>query len=104
MAVEFTQHHLIGENAEFGRGGGVSRNNRGQGFLPAFRDREDGRVTLACFADGRPSPMHLFDGVPAAWVCARDRHGAVVAIKPSIVSGFVRDGRFYTRAEVAALV
>jgi hypothetical protein len=47
------------------------------------------------------APIHLLCGLPAEWVVSRDAAGGVSAVKPSIVAGFLRDGRFYTREEAA---
>jgi hypothetical protein len=46
--------------------------------------------------------MHLLDGLPDEWVVERDAAGRVRAIKDSVIAGFVRDGRFYTREQAAA--
>jgi hypothetical protein len=82
----------------------VSENYRGAGFQPAFADRETGRVHLSRFADGRLTPCHLLDGLPAEVVLARTERGRVMRVKGSVVSGFVHDGRFYTRDETAAML
>jgi hypothetical protein len=47
------------------------------------------------------APIHLLSGLPPEWVVTRDAAGGVSAVKPSIVAGFLRDGRFYTREEAA---
>jgi len=83
--------------------GGVSRENRHRGFLPAFFDSETGRSVLSRFADGRLAPVHLLDGVPAEWVVARDRAGRVRKVKASVIAGFVLDGWFYTREQAASV-
>jgi len=82
----------------------VSENNRSQGFQPAFIDRDTETVHLSHFPDGRPAPCHLLDGLPAELVLGRNRQGRVTRVKSSVVSGFVRDGRFYTRDEAAAML
>jgi hypothetical protein len=84
--------------------GGVSAENRALGFRPAFRDTETGQTFPSTFADGRPAPFHILDGLPEPVVLARDRNGRVSRVLGSIVAGFLRDGVFYTRAEAAALV
>lgn len=93
---------LRSENRRYLGSGGRSPENRGAGFRPAFRDSETGRVYESCFGDGRPAPCHLLDGLPDALVLARDDYGRVRGVKPSVVSGFLRGGRFYTRDEAAA--
>jgi hypothetical protein len=92
---------LVRENNRFAESGGVSDGNRQQGFRPAFRDRQTGKVYPSRFADGRPSAIHLFDGLPCELVEQRDAQGKVIAVGASIEAGFVRGGRFYTRAQAA---
>ena len=46
--------------------------------------------------------MHLLDGLPDEWVVNRDTGGRPSAVRPSVIAGFVRNGLFYTREEVAA--
>ncbi|HXG29138.1 MAG TPA: hypothetical protein VNJ47_09885 [Nevskiales bacterium] len=92
------------ETRTFRGSGGVSAENRSHGFQPAFHDTQTDIVYLSRFADGRQAPCHLLDGLPDELVVARDAAGRVAAIKASVTSGFVRDGRFYTREEAARQV
>lgn len=87
------------QNASFRNTAGVSEGNRGAGFHPAFYDTENRTADIARLGDGTPAPCHLLDGVPDDWVMKRDRSGKVITIKPSIVAGFIRNGRFYTREQ-----
>jgi hypothetical protein len=89
------------ENVRYAGTGGVSRENRRYGFRPAFMDLETAAVYPARFADGRPAPFHLLDGLPEELVLSRDAAGRVAEIRPSIISGFEQQGRFYTRDEAA---
>lgn len=98
-----TYEKLRAENEAFGGTGGVSRNNARAGFLPAFRDIDSGRVEIPRLENGDPAPMHLLCGLPDEWVADRDEHGRIVAVRDSVVAGFVRDGVFYTREEAARL-
>lgn len=83
--------------------GGVSENNRNCGFRAAFRNQDSGCVVLARFKNGALAPMHLLDGLPEAWVLERDAcSGRVMAVKPSVIAGFLCQGRFYTREQAAA--
>jgi hypothetical protein len=102
MNTLLTTDTLRKQNLAFVGTGGVSEENRSSGFRPAFFDLASGRAALARFADGRPAPMHLLDGLPEEWVVQRDAAGRVRAIKDSVIAGFVRDGRFYTREQAAA--
>src|SRR5215510_14499764 len=97
-----TQQQLAVENARYQGTGGVSETCL-PGFSPAFRDTQTGVVCLSRFADGRPAPFHVLDGLPNELVISRDRHRGRAIAKPSVVSGFVHDGRFYTREEAATL-
>lgn len=84
--------------------GGRSEENRGQGFRPAFMDTDTLAVYVSRFADGRPAPFHLIDGLPDAVVVERRASGKVATLKSSVVSGFVRGDRFYSRDEAAQCV
>ena len=89
------------DNRRFQHSGGVSQNNRGAGFQPAFKDSATGTVYLSCFSNGIPAPMHLLDGLPDTIVLARDARGHVTAVRTGIVAGFVCAETFYTREEAA---
>ena len=99
-----TNARLGQENRLFHGSAGVSAGNREEGFRPAFRDAETGRVYASRFVTGQPAPFHLLDGLPDEVVVARQASGRVIAVKATITSGFVRRGRFYTRDEAAAAV
>lgn len=98
---DLTCEVLAGQNRAFTGTGGVSQGNRGDGFEPAFRDRVSGMVYRSCFADGRPAPMHLLEGLPGDLAVSRDASGNVTGVKSRIEAGFLRDGAFYTRDEAA---
>lgn len=99
-----TEATLRSENRHFCGTGGVSSANKGAGFCPAFMDTGTSAVYLSRFANGQIAPFHILDGLPEELVFARGPSGRVAAAKPSIVSGFVREGQFYTRDEAAACV
>ena len=101
------QRHSTGlekENKQYSGTGGVSQENQHLGFSPAFMDECSGEVEISRFLNGLPAPFHLIDGLPETWVVARDAEGRVVEIKSSVISGFVRMGRFFTREEAAEMV
>jgi hypothetical protein len=104
MATGLTEAALIRENHHFHGSGARSEENRAQGFRPAFMDTRTRAVYDSRFADGRPAPFHLLDGLPDEAVLARHPSGRAVRVQPSIVSGFVLEGRFLTRDEVAMLM
>jgi hypothetical protein len=99
-----TPEMLKRENRFFQQTGGVSRNNRQQGFRSAFRDTATGRVYLSRFANDTPAPLHLLDGLPDELVTVRDAGGRTVAVKQTVIAGFLRAGRFYTRQQTADLL
>lgn len=92
-----TQNHVYRDTS------GVSRGCKDLGFVPAFRDADTGEICRSRFADGRPAPMHLLDGVPETWILSRNSKRRVTKVKPSVVSGFLRNGRFFTREQVCKL-
>ncbi len=102
LASGLSAQTLRRQNRHFRGTGGVSAENRAIGFTPAFLDTATDQVYRACFADGRPAPMHLLEGLPPAVVAARDVAGRVLALKPTVVAGFLREERFYTREQAAA--
>ena len=81
--------------------GGRSQENRDLGFRPAFLDFQTQVIYPSRFADGRPAPIHVLDGLPDEVIVDRAASGRVVAAKASLISGFVRNGFFYTRAAAA---
>lgn len=101
MNTTMTQGTLERENVAFHGTGGRSEENRCFGFRPAFCDTQTDTVYLSCFADGRPAPFHLLDGLPDDVVLSRNDCGRVLAVKATVVSGFVLDGDFYSRDEAA---
>jgi hypothetical protein len=97
-----TKETLKVENQAYWGRGGRSEENHSVGFRPAFKDTQTSVVYPSRFADGRPAPFHLVDGLPDEVVIARDISGRVASVKPSVISGFVRMGRFFTREQAAA--
>jgi hypothetical protein len=95
---------LRGENRLYANTPGVSRNNASLGFRPGYLNRCSGECVLSRFSDGTPAPIHILDGLPESWVQARDAAGHVVAVTAEVVSGFVREDRFYTREEAVRAV
>ena len=95
---------LLDENRRFRGTGGVSSGNRRQGFAPAFLDHATGRVYRSRFADGRPAPFHLLDGLPERLLDRSTDTGRVVVTGGNLESGFVRCGQFYNRNDAAKAV
>lgn len=89
------------ENAAHLGSGGRSEENSGLGFEPAFYDFATQKVYRSCFADGRPAPFHVLDGLPEEVVVDRIASGRVTSVKATIICGFVRNGFFFTRTAAA---
>ena len=104
MSVICRSTRLEKENNEFAGTGGVSPENSYLSFIPAFMNQETGRVVISCYADGRRAPCHIPDGLPQSWINRWDEQGRVIDIKDTVLSGFVRKNRFYTRQEAADFV
>lgn len=104
MKSLMSTQRLKTENREHAGTGGRSQENSGLGFAPAFYDYATCTTYLSCFADGRAAPFHVLDGLPDEAVVMRSPCGRVVAARSTLVSGFVRNGFFYTRAAAAKLL
>lgn len=93
---------LAQENIAFQGSGGVSARNCEAGFRPAFRNTETGYVYPSRFADGRPAPVHMIDGLPDELVATRSATGRITSVKASVQCGFLLEGCFFDRNEAAA--
>ena len=88
------------ENLRHAGSGGVSARNSSAGFHPAFLDTRSGVVHLSRFADGRPAPCHLIQGLPPDLVLKGTGDGQS-KIAGNCIAGFFLGGRFYTRDQAA---
>lgn len=104
MNQAMTESVLGQENCMFRGTGGISEENRDVGFRPAFLDSGTGIVYASCYANGKPALFHFLDGLPEEVVVARHATGRVAAVKQSVISGFIRHERFYTREQAAQAV
>jgi hypothetical protein len=93
---------LYQENRWFADSGGVSRENRAP--VPACYDTRSHRTVISHLANGATAPLHILEGLPEAGVMARDASGRVTAVKDSVIAGFLRQGKFYTREQAAQAV
>lgn len=99
-----TPKKLQQQTVAFRGTGGISAENKGHGFTPAFFDTTKGEIHLARFADGRLAPMHILEGLPKDLIAVRDEAGRATATVPTIIAGFAYQERFYTREQAAAAV
>lgn len=101
MNIKLTVTDLQIQNVEFQGTGAVSKENRCHGYIPAFRNQDNGEVYLSRDAAGNLSMIHQLAGLPASVILERDDQGQAIAVKACVVSGFVLDGQFYSREECA---
>lgn len=92
---------LIQENIQYAGTAGISKNNRGQGFVPGFMDTDSGHIYRSRFADGRPAPVHMLSGLPDELFDSNGYANQQHPVKKSVVSGFIRENNFYTREQTA---
>ena len=104
MKRAMTETKLRRENTVHQGTGGRSQENAGLGFRPAFFDFATQKIYPSRFADGRLAPFHLLDGLPEEVVADRAPNGRVVSAKATLISGFMREGFFYTRTAAARAV
>ena len=74
------------------------------GFTPAFHDTRSGSIVFSKSSSGHPASIHQPSSVPADWVGQRTLTGRVRKLKPAVVTGYVRDGYFFTREKAAAAI
>jgi hypothetical protein len=99
-----TGERLRKENLAYGGTAGVSDGNRAAGFIPAFCDTATGRVEPSRLADGTLAPMHLLCGLPREWMVSCGAENGMVAVKATVIAGFLHAGAFYTREQAALAV
>ncbi len=101
MSQHRNQHTITAESRPYDGTCGESAVACQHSFVPAFQNSADGRVELARMPNGKPAPMHLISCLPRAWATRCDAHGNVLALIDTVIAGFVKGGRFYTREEAA---
>lgn len=94
---------LAKENRDFNGTGGVSKENYSQGFTPAFFDTDTGKTYRSCHQDGTLAAIHLLEGLPEELIIARDQQQNIITVKSSVIPGFLKDNKFYTREQAAEL-
>ena len=97
-----TDESLVQENRQYRGTGGLSSNNRSQGFTPAFLDTRTGNIYRSRFPDGRPASVHVLAGLPEELVENNNRSNGHRVIKRTVISGFILEATFYSREEAAA--
>lgn len=95
------KNRLEYENELYANSGGISQNNANAHFIPAFKNIDTGEIALSRYSNGKTAPFHLMDGLPDTWVKTTNK---TTDLKASIISGFVRLGRFFDRQEAADFI
>ena len=72
------------------------------GFAPAYFNSETSETMLSTFANGSPAPIHLLEGLPADWLVSQTDAGKPGALKDAVISGYIRDNKFFTREQATA--
>ncbi len=99
---QLTRETLRTQNQRYSHTAGVSRHNHRRGYLPGFLDQETGSMYPSCKADGSLAPIHMMDGLPESLITARSASGRAAAVKRTVIAGFIKEGHFYTREQVAS--
>ena len=95
-----SQSQLAEQRGVYDKLGGSVFRDASFGFMPAFMDLKNREIHLSAYADGMPSVIHIFDGLPGHWVEEWDDQGKAVALKSTVIAGFMRNGSFYTLKEI----
>jgi hypothetical protein len=101
MDSAMTKDQLNQQNLTYQNTQGISSNCAMSGYTPAFQDTLTGEIHLSKFADGRLAPIHVIDGLPQEWIVQRDENQRAILARDTIIAGFVRDGVFFTRKQLA---
>jgi hypothetical protein len=96
---ELTFGDLNKEVAKYRGTGGISTEAKANKFKPAFKDQETGKIYPSTTESGKPAGVHLLEGLPEDVVTTRHEDGEIDGVKDSIISGFIKDGKFFTRDE-----
>lgn len=96
---ELTFAVLNKEVAKYKGTGGIATEAKVHKFKPAFKDQETGKIYPSTTKSGAPAGIHLLEGLPEAVVTSRHEDGEIEGVKSSIVSGFTKNGKFFTRDE-----
>ena len=104
MNRSMTYERLRKDNRIFYGTGGVSESNSTDGFIHAFCDTETGRVVPSRNADGSLAPIHVLAGLPREWAVELGIGNTVLAVKETVIAGFLRAGVFFTRDQAAQAV
>ena len=82
----------------------ISEQAQVYGFVPAFKDCNDGRVYLSRNANGALASIHKLDGLPKHLLTCLDPDVNERELKKSVIAGFVRDNNYFSRSQAASLV
>ncbi len=104
MNQSMTSERIRKENRTFDNTGGVSAGNCTAGFIPAFCDTATGRVEPSRHPDGSLASIHMLVGLPREWAVELGNGNMVLAVKETVIAGFLRADVFFTRDQAARAV
>lgn len=95
---------LLKQNHRHRGTGGTSQNNKKFKFSPAFFDSSSKTIYLSCYADGKPAPIHMLDGLPKKLLKNRTITDSLINAKNALVSGYISGHKFLTRQQAADIL
>ena len=99
----YTLENLKEESTSFFQSGAVSE--KCSSFCkPCFLNKATGEIFLSQYPNGIACPFHNLNGLPEEVVLRRGNDGSVIEVLPTIISGFVKDNKFYSRDEIKVLL
>ena len=98
--MSMSQSQVEQQRNVFDQLGGAVFRDASFGFMPAFLDLNTRETHLSAYKDGQPAVVHLLDGLPQYWVSEWGTDGRAVALKSTVIAGFMRNSRFYTINEI----
>jgi len=98
--MSMSQSQVEQQRSMYDRLGGAVFRDASFGFLPAFLDVKTRETHLSAYQDGEPAVIHMLDGLPGHWISEWGTDGRAIALKSSVIAGFMRNSRFYTINEI----
>jgi len=98
--MSMSQSQVEQQQGMYDRMGGAVFHDASFGFMPAFLDLKTRETHLSAYKDGEPAVIHILDGLPGHWISEWGTDGRAVALKSSVIAGFMRNCRFYTINEI----
>lgn len=98
--MSMSQSQVEQQQSVYEKSGGAVFRDASFGFMPAFLDLKTCETHLSAYKNGQPAVIHILDGLPGHWISEWGTDGRAVALKSSVIAGFMRSSRFYTFNEI----